>query len=69
MTTSELLAQAELEYHNLMTGLKPRVYVDQNGERIEYTPANAGRLRQYITELKGIMDSSIRSTGPLRPYF
>jgi N-formylglutamate amidohydrolase len=69
MITSELLAQAELEYHNLMTGLKPRVYVDQNGERIEYTAANVGRLRQYITELKGLLDSSIKQTGPLRPFF
>lgn len=51
-TTAELLAQAEAAYHQLVTGLQPRVVVDQNGERIEYTSANRGALYSYIQELK-----------------
>ena len=51
-TTAELLVEAEAAYHKLMTGTMASVFVDQNGERIEYTQANANRLAAYIAELK-----------------
>ena len=51
-TTAELLVQAETAYHQLMIGTSPRVVVDQNGERIEYTSANRAGLYSYIQELK-----------------
>ena len=60
-----LLNEAERAYHRLMLGLSPRVVVDQNGERIEYTAANAPRLAQYIASLKqqlGIVPTGSR--GP-----
>lgn len=46
------LAEAEAAYHELVMGTSARVFVDQSGERIEYTPANAPRLAAYIADLK-----------------
>lgn len=68
MTLQEKLDQAESAYHQLMTGQKAVVFVDQNGERIEYNRVSAGRLQQYINDLK----SQIYGTpygAPLSPFF
>lgn len=64
------LAEAEAAYHNLLLGVQVRVVVDSNGERIETTPANAGRLQAYIQDLKrqlGLIDAA--TTAPFRVYF
>lgn len=66
-TIADRLAEAEGEYHALVTGNKPRVVVDQNGERIEFTSANAGKLKQYIESLRKQLGSN--SSGPMRVYF
>lgn len=68
-TTSEKLADAKKELHSLLVGTKARVFVDQNGERIEYTSANSAKLRQYIGELEAIVDSSVSHPGPARVFF
>lgn len=64
-----MLAQAELALHNLMTGQSPRVIVDQNGERVEYTAINASRLQLYIQTLRSdiaVCDLGTEtSTGPV----
>lgn len=66
MTPAERLADAEAKYHQLLTGTLARVYVDQNGERIEYTSANAGRLSAYIQRLRQQVGSSgAGGTGPM----
>lgn len=64
------LEQAEQAYHDLMTGQMARVIVDQNGERIEYTAANAYRLSTYIAELKRRISacSGIRTGRPMKVY-
>lgn len=67
MTLAEKLLDAEIEYHALITGVKARVVVDQNGERVEFTPANAGRLAQYIESLKAQMRGGSR--GPMKVFF
>jgi hypothetical protein len=46
------LAEAELAYHRLMSGRQPRVVVDSNGERIEFTAVSAAGLRSYIQDLQ-----------------
>lgn len=46
------LSDAEEAYHQLMTGTKAAVFVDQNGERVEYAKVDLGRLVAYITELR-----------------
>lgn len=51
-TYTERLAGAEQALYQLMIGESARVFVDQNGERVEYAVANAQRLRAYIFELK-----------------
>ena len=68
MTLAEKLVKAEDAYHQLMTGTMARVVVDQNGERVEFTPANASRLRAYIEDLK-LQISGSTVTGPMRVYF
>ncbi len=49
--TPEMLAALRKDYADLISGNKPRVVVDQNGERVEFTSANAARLYQFIQEV------------------
>lgn len=44
MSPSEQLEDARQQLHLLLTGQQARVFVDQNGERVEFTPASAGKL-------------------------
>lgn len=69
LTTAEKLVQAERAYHDLMIGKSAKVFVDQNGERVEFTSANAAYLRQYIDALKAEIAGSTSKTGPLGVYF
>lgn len=50
--TQPLLDDALAKYHALMTGTSARVVVDQNGERVEFTAANATKLYAYIQMLQ-----------------
>lgn len=50
--TKNRLKEARLAYHTLQLGQMPRVVVDQNGERVEFTSANKADLRKYITTLE-----------------
>lgn len=47
-----LHADAFAKYHQLRTGQTARVYVDQSGERIEYSAVKASSLRAYVLELE-----------------
>jgi len=46
------LDNAEAQYDLLMTGQAAKVFVDQNGERIEYVQASANKLAAYIADLQ-----------------
>lgn len=46
------ITEARAAYHQLVTGNKPRVFVDQNGERVEFMAANRSSLYQYIQSLE-----------------
>lgn len=59
------LREAENAWHELQMGSQARVFVDQNGERIEYTPANRSSLRAYILELRVALGLPMSSHGPL----
>lgn len=61
------LTDAEDALHTLLTGRQARVFVDQNGERVEYAVANAERLRAYILELRTLL-GKMSPSGPLRPW-
>jgi hypothetical protein len=65
-TASERLADAQSAYHDLITGRQARVFVDQNGERIEYSPASQAKLSAYIEELKRQVNG--QGNGPMRVY-
>lgn len=76
MNTREVLQQRLLEaedaYHDLMTGNAVRRIVDQNGEQVEYTTANAYRLANYIAELKrrlGNLSGRSSIGRPMRVFF
>ncbi len=67
-TLPEKLADAIRQQHLLLTGQAARVFVDQNGERIEYNNISAWRLAIYINQLKKQMDENNtgRPDGPLQ---
>ena len=60
------LTEAEEAYHSLTIGGAARVFVDQNGERIEYAPTSAGTLYKYITLLRHELTPTI--SGPISPW-
>ena len=66
------LAEAQTAYHSVMIGGGVTVVVDQNGERVEYSRANATSLAKYIATLQMQINSLLGvavTGGPLRPLF
>lgn len=59
------LVDAQQALHNISTGQQAKVYVDQNGERVEYQMANVDKLRTYIAELKSALGIATKPLGPL----
>ena len=68
MALADDLAAAKQAYFNLVTGKMPKVVWDQNGERIEYTAANADRLKAYIADLEAQI-AGTTTRRPLIPVF
>lgn len=66
MTDQEKLDDARKQYHLLVTGQQARVYVDQNGERVEYTSGNRAALLAYIQRLEQAVSGSGRPSGPMQ---
>ena len=69
-----MISESEIAYHALMLGQAPRVVVDQNGERVEFTVANSSKLKAYIAELRSelsllITPSTPKINGPARFVF
>ena len=62
------LKDAEMAYHKLRTGAQARIFVDQNGERVEFAVANADRLRAYIMEMKAQLGLPTGIIGPMQPW-
>jgi hypothetical protein len=67
VTLDEKITDAQAKYHSLLTGTLARVFVDQNGERIEYNAANAPRLAAYIADLT--RQKSGGSSAPMGVFF
>lgn len=67
-TLTDQLTEARAAYHKLMTGGAVRVFVDQNGERVEYVQADADKLAAYIERLAKLLEPCT-VTGPLRVWF
>lgn len=62
------LTEAEQAYHDYRMGNSARVFVDQNGERVEYSAVNINGLRAYILELKGLLGLSLGIVGPAQTW-
>jgi len=54
----EQITDARAAYHELITGRSPRVVIDQNGERVEFTPASRQQLYSYISQLQAQIDEA-----------
>jgi hypothetical protein len=63
---TQLLAEAELAYHQMVLGKNIAMVKDQNGEEVQYSIASRGALAQYIASLKSqlkLPGSSMRPAG------
>ena len=49
-----LLGQARTARHQMVTGKLARVFMDQNGERVEFLATNIAQLDKYIRDLEAI---------------
>lgn len=53
------LTAARVSYDLIMTGKSVKRFVDQNGEQVEYNPANVTLLAQYIRELDECLNPAV----------
>ena len=60
-----LLQQAQDAKHKLVTGQLARVFVDQNGERVEFTATNIAALNRYISELQALVTPNTCARRPI----
>ena len=63
-TTQQLLDEAKEARHKLVTQKLARVFVDQNGERVEFTATRLSDLDEYIRSLEALISPA---TMPRRP--
>lgn len=61
------IAKLEAQYDDIMSGKAVKRFVDQNGESVEYTAANAGKLLAYINELKSDLNCAFARRYRPRP--
>lgn len=64
-TNDQLLQQARDAKHKLVTGTLTRVFMDQNGERVEYTSTNIAMLDKYISQLEGLVTPNLCRRRPI----
>lgn len=55
-TNAQLLQEAKDAKHKLITGKLARVFMDQNGERVEFNRTNIADLDNYIATLEALVD-------------
>jgi hypothetical protein len=64
-TNADLLQQARDAKHKLVTGQLPRVFMDQNGERVEFTATNIDALNKYIRDLEQLVTPTFCGRKPI----
>ena len=62
------IRKLEDQYDAIMSGTAVKRFVDQNGEQVEYTTANAAYLLRYINELKAQLDCNFARAYKSRPF-
>ena len=63
------LTEAQNAYHELVSGIAPKVIVHQNGQRVEYNSTTRNALKSYIEELKIALGQTSNMLPPMRVYF
>ncbi len=66
-TPTERLQEARDARHKLVTGQLARVFMDQNGERVEFVMTNIGQLDAYIRQLELEVSPSLAALRQPRP--
>lgn len=66
-TVAQQLTEARAARHKLVTGQMARVFMDQNGERIEYVSTNIAQLDAYIRSLEAQVSPSLAGIRANRP--
>jgi hypothetical protein len=61
------IAKLEIAYEDIISGRAVKRFVDQNGEQVEYTTANASSLLAYIQTLKAKVDCGFAKRFRPRP--
>jgi len=61
------LIEAREAYNDLVTGVRARVFVDQNGERIEYDRVSASALSSWIATLENALSPALARYRRPRP--
>jgi hypothetical protein len=64
LSTAQKLVEAQDALHKLQTGQAVRVFVDQNGERVEFNMTTVARLLAYIASLENQI-GGVPSTGSI----
>ena len=65
-TPAQQLEEAKAARHKLATGQLARVFVDQNGERVEFVATNIALLDAHIRSLEASASpSTYRSPRPI----
>lgn len=61
------IVKLEAAYDAIMSGTAVKRFVDQNGEQVEYTTANAGTLLAFINSLRAKIDGCFARGYKPRP--
>ncbi|MBD3786632.1 MAG: hypothetical protein IE922_06625 [Sphingomonadales bacterium] len=61
------ISEAREALHQLLTGTMAVSLTDQNGERVEYRPANRAGLERYVADLEAELAGAV--TPPRRILF
>lgn len=69
LTTQQMLDEARVAYHALVTGQAVAEFRDQNGETIRYSKADTAKLAAYIASLEKTLDSDeIDASRPMKVF-
>ena len=61
------IVKLEASYDAIMSGTAVKKFVDQNGEQVEYTSANAAKLLAFIQQLQAMVDPCFARAYKPRP--
>lgn len=67
LTAQQKLDEANEAKHKLITGKLARVFLDQNGERVEFNKTNLADLDAYIRQLESVVSPTLAALKAPRP--